>query len=92
MGDEVSGPSFLGEAMDKLARRVGGWPTGAIPYAVEVIGDGPDPQIMLTGQVPIGVKRDGRPKLGTKQPKYRAVVKLSQYRKALPPPASGAAQ
>jgi hypothetical protein len=54
-----------------------------VAYAVEVIGKGDDPQIMLTGEVPVGLKRDGSPKFGSKQPVYRAVVKISEYRAAL---------
>jgi hypothetical protein len=77
--------SLLGEKMDALCRERGGWPETAMPYAIEVIGSGADPQVMLTGEVPVGTKRDGRPKFGSMQPKFRAVVALSEYRAALPP-------
>jgi hypothetical protein len=75
--------SLFGEALDSLARQTGGWPDDAIPYAVEVIGEGDDPQILLTGEIPIGTKRDGSPKFGKKQRTYKAAMPISQYRAAL---------
>jgi hypothetical protein len=79
----ISGGSLFGDAMDALARQTGGWPEDAVAYAVEVLGKGDDPQVMLTGEVPVGTKGDGSPKFGSKQTKYRAVVALREYRAAL---------
>lgn len=58
--------TFFGKRFDDAVREVGGWPEKAVAYEVEVIGKGDDPQVMVTGGVPIGVKRNGAPKIGTK--------------------------
>lgn len=84
MSDKQPIASLFGDCFDTMARRAGGWPDDAIPYAVEVIGEGDDPMVLITGEVPVGVKRDGSPKFGTKQRKYKAGVPLSEYRAALP--------
>jgi hypothetical protein len=83
------GMTFFGVAFDAGVREIGGWPDGAIAYEVEVIGSGDDPQVMVTGGVPIGAKRDGSPKLGTiaQSGKYRATIPLSRYRELLAVPA-----
>jgi hypothetical protein len=75
--------SLFSNALDALCRERGGWPDNALPYAVEVIGQGDDPQVLLTGEVPVGLKRDGSPKFGTKQRKYKSAILLSEYRSAL---------
>jgi hypothetical protein len=80
----VPAASLFGEDLDKIVRQRGGWPEAALPYAVEVIGQGDDPMILVTGAVPIGTKRNGRPKFaGGKKDELRAGILLSEYRKAL---------
>jgi hypothetical protein len=82
--DVSEAPSLFGECFDAMARHAGAWPDDAVAYAVEVVGGGNDPMVLITGEVPVGVKRDGSPKFGAKQVRYRAGVKLSEYRAALP--------
>lgn len=84
-GSEAEAPvlTCFSADLDRLCREKGGWPDGAIAYAVEVIGQGDDPQILATGEVPTGIQRDGRAKFGPKGVKYKVCVLLSEYRAAL---------
>jgi hypothetical protein len=77
--------SFLGEKFDIYARQAGGWPDGTVVTHVEVIGGGDDPMVLLTGQVPIGVKRNGKPKFGTRRQSgnHKAGIPLAKYRELL---------
>lgn len=69
--------TLLGEAFDDLARKSGGWPSDAICYALEAINDN---QIMMTGEIPVGHRKDGRPKFAkTKATVFCAVVSNEQY-------------
>lgn len=75
-------PGPFGAAMDTLARGVGSWTDEQMVYAVEVIGEGDDPQVMLTGStgdwMPIAQRWSFKG-----HPAVKAVVRLSQYRAAL---------
>lgn len=68
----------FGAVFDDLARTNGGWPDEAVCYALEVINDN---QIMMTGEVPIGHKKNGDLKFArAKGTVFRSVVSKKQYR------------
>lgn len=75
-------PGPLGGALDKLARKVGGWSKTQMVYAVEIIGEGEDPQVLLTGSDARWMPRASRWSFSGFPP-VRAVIKLSQYRAAI---------
>ena len=75
--------TLFGEGLDAIARQRGGWPDAAVAFAVEVIGKGEDPQVMVTGGVPIGHRADGYPKFGKRADDLRAVIVVSEYRAAI---------
>lgn len=75
--------SVFGKAFDAHVRKVGGWPNEAIPFAVEVVGGGKDPMVLVTGAVPIGTRKDGSPKYGLRATHIKAGILLSKYRKLL---------
>ena len=78
MNEAKKKTTLLGEAFDDLARSNGQWPDEAICYALEVINDN---QIMMTGEIPIGTKRNGDPKFArAKGVVFRAVVGKDAYR------------
>jgi hypothetical protein len=69
--------------IDALARNVGGWPEGATVFAMEVIGSGEDPQVMLTGGKPTGHSKQGIPSFKGSKDRLQAVVRVSEYRECL---------
>lgn len=75
-------PGPFGEKMDKLARAVGGWGEDQMVYAVEVIGEDADPQVMLTGSRARWMPRAKRWSFSGFPP-VKAVVRLSEYRAAI---------
>jgi len=76
--------SLFGDSLDKLARERGGWPDNALAYAVEVVGRGEDPMVLVSGDVPIGRKRDGSPRFPKSEKNaLKAGILLSEYRAAL---------
>jgi hypothetical protein len=79
----VGSESFFTQALDTLARDAGGWKAGERVYALEVIGSGDDPQVMLTGADAYWSTRAKRWKVTEGAPRVRAVVRLSEYRAAL---------
>lgn len=80
---EVSHPTvrttLFGEAIDELARGIGGWPQEAIVHSVAVLNPN---QIMATGAVSVGSDPKGWPKFAKKSTDYSAVVTKAAYREA----------
>lgn len=74
--------TLFGEGIDTLARALGAWPADAVAYAAEVVNEN---QVLLTGAVPDGYRRDGRPKFPRKPREYKAVATKDQYREAIRP-------
>lgn len=75
-------PGPFGAPMDMLARDRGGWTDSQMVYAVEVIGRGPDPQVMLTGSEAKWLPRAKRWSF-TGFPPVKAAIFLSEYKAAL---------
>lgn len=80
---EVSQPAvrttLFGEAIDELARKIGGWPPEAIVHSVAVLNAN---QIMATGAMPSGSDAQGWPKFSKNSTDWRAVVAKAAYREA----------
>lgn len=78
-----------GAEIDALARTKGGWPDSVVVYAMEALGDNDADEdhchILYTGDVPIGVRENGRPKYprGKAANPRKAVSTLREYRAAL---------
>jgi hypothetical protein len=81
----MSGGSLFGEGLDCLARERGAWPNDAMVFMVEVIGVGDNPQVLVSGGVPIGTHKNGRPKFDHRGKTYKAAVLLSEYRETFKP-------
>ena len=69
-------------ALNAFAIDRGEWPDDAKVFLIEAIGTDKNPQVLLTGSVPVGVKKNGRPDFGRKgsQPQYKIAVSLADYR------------
>lgn len=80
----------FGAALDELARRVGGWGETQMVYAVEVIGQGDDPQVMLTGSSATWSHRESRWVFKGHKDIVKAAVRLSEYRATFPKKADAA--
>lgn len=78
----MSDPCFY-PWLDDLAKSTGGWPDDVTVHTMEVIGDGDDPQVLLTGSIPIGTRDNGRPKFDRTSRKFKAMVRISEYRAAM---------
>lgn len=76
----TSGLTGFGAPIDALARTKGGWPDDVVVYAIEVVND---QQLLMSGGVPDGARKDGRPKWPKKMREYRVVVADGEYRAAL---------
>lgn len=61
------------------------WPEGAVAYHLEMIGGD---NVLITGEIPIGEKKDGRPKFGPRRNAllFKGVLPLSRYRELLKVP------
>lgn len=77
-----SAPGPFGAALDAAARDAGGWSKTQMVYGVEVIGEGDDPQILLTGSEARWMPRAKRWSFNGFTP-VKAVIRLSEYRAAL---------
>jgi len=80
MDNSVPGP--FGAALDKLAREAGGWSTSQMVHGVEVIGEGVDPQILLTGSEARWMPHDKSWSFNGFTPVH-AAIRLSEYHAAL---------
>lgn len=66
--------------LDQLARREGGWSRPAVVHTIECVNAS---QVLLTGGVPTGHRRDGYPKFDRKGDAFKAVVSIEDYRAAI---------
>lgn len=80
---QIEKPGPFGADLDLLARDAGGWPDNVMAYAVEIIGHGSDPQVMVTGSTADWMPRAKRWSFRG-HPPMKAVIRLSEYRSALP--------
>jgi len=83
VGAVVSGaaPGPFGAPLDNLARERGNWASDQMVYGIEVIGQGEDPQVLLTGAAAKWMPRAKRWSFKG-FPSVKAVVLLSEYRAA----------
>lgn len=68
--------TILGDVLDHAARSSGGWPSEAVVYRLEAVAD---THVLITGAVPVGHKKDGRPKFDRKGREYKAVITNAEY-------------
>ncbi len=73
----------FGKEIDELGRKAGSWPEGVMVYALEIIGEGENPGVLLTGSAATWMPRAERWKFNPKESR-KAVVTLAVYRAALP--------
>ncbi len=71
----------FGAKADNLARERGGWPEDAVVYLIEGINE---TQAMLTGEVPVGERKNqpGHPRFAARKdnPKiYRVVIQIAEW-------------
>ena len=80
---------FFGAPLNVLARERGYWPQLALVFGVKVVGNPPSDappervQIEITGGVPVGRRKDGRPKFGKRADDLRCFLSLAEYRQAI---------
>jgi hypothetical protein len=77
---ESKNMTCFSEKLDKLARERGGWDDAAVVYEIECVNAD---QVLVTGAVPSGHKRNGRLVFPPKSQTFKAVVTIGEYRAAL---------